>query len=72
MNMKDTFQHLAFVCCADDGRMVADKKTADMIEVMGKKTLRRASMKLVKKGLFNVRDGVFTISKEGKKHIIRK
>lgn len=67
--MKDTFQYLAFVCCAEDGRMRADKKTAELIEVMSKKTLRKASMKLVKKGLFNVRDGVFTVSKEGRKHI---
>lgn len=74
MGMKDSFQHLTFVACAEvvkDGRLRADKQTSDLME-FDKKTIHKAAMKLVKKGLFNVKDGVFTVSKKGQKHIIRK
>jgi hypothetical protein len=49
-----------------DGKLVADEATSDNFEVMTAKTIHKCAMKLVKKGLANVKDGVFTMSKYGK------
>ena len=55
-----------------DGPLKANKKTAAEFEVLSIDTLQKAAFKLVKKGLANVNDGIFTMSKYGKQQIIGK
>lgn len=74
INMKGTFLHKLFVTCAQNGgKIKADKETADTkFEISSKKNIRKAGLKLVKKGLFNVNDGIFSLSKDGHSQIIHK
>ena len=72
INHLKTLPYLTFVACVEFEKLKADKKTAEDFEVMSVKTLKQAANKLVKKGLFNVNDEIYTISKNGLKHLIVK
>lgn len=69
--LKNTPQYLTFVSCAEFGEIKADKKTSHEFEVLSVKTIKKSAVKLVKKGLFNVNDGVFTLSKKGHKQVLK-
>lgn len=65
----DTLSWLVFDALRD-GPLKGTKEEADLFEVITAKGIRKHAMKLVKKGLANVKDGVFTISKYGKQQIL--
>lgn len=75
LDKMSVMQYLMFITCLTDKKIVLDDLADNEFEI-SEDVLRKACYKNVKDRLFNVKDGVFTISKYGheqiKKHITYK
>ena len=65
----DTFSYLVFDALTE-GELRADKETSEEFEVMEPKHIKESALSLVSKGLANVNEGVFSLSRIGRKQIL--